>query len=222
MKRAYGCQDTRSSAPSADSPPAEAFKLSASQKAVLLRRAREAIACHLRSEKLPALENSDPTLRRATGVFITLRTIPQPDGSVDDLVDPHPDGPLRGCVGRMQADLPLLQAVQEIAVRSATRDPRFPSLELDELANTRIEISLLTPLTLVTDVRLIEVGRHGLVMESDSHRGVLLPNVAVTRGWNREQFITYTCRKAGLPPGSWPGRAKLYLFEAVAFAEWSI
>ena len=34
-------------------------------------------------------------------------------------------------------------------------------------------------------------------------RGVLLPQVATQQGWDREAFLSWTCRKAGLEPDAW-------------------
>ena len=65
----------------------------------------------------------------------------------------------------------------------------------------------------------MEVGRHGLVVEQGTARGLLLPQVPREHGWTREQFLDHTCIKAGLPPDSWRRGASVYRFEAVVFAE---
>jgi uncharacterized protein (TIGR00296 family) len=49
----------------------------------------------------------------------------------------------------------------------------------------------------------VKVGTHGLVVQREHFRGVLLPQVAVERAWTRERFLEETCRKAGLPPDAW-------------------
>ena len=66
----------------------------------------------------------------------------------------------------------------------------------------------------------VEVGLHGLVVQFAGRRGVLLPQVPVDRGWDRETFLSWTCRKAGLPPDTWrkPG-CELLGFTALVFGE---
>ena len=65
----------------------------------------------------------------------------------------------------------------------------------------------------------IEVGRHGLVVESARQRGLLLPQVATEWHWDAESFLAHTCHKAGLPREAWKHGAKLWRFEAEVFGE---
>jgi uncharacterized protein (TIGR00296 family) len=72
----------------------------------------------------------------------------------------------------------------------------------------------------VTSVDEIEVGRHGLLVERGSSRGLLLPQVPVEWGWNLENFLAHTCRKAGLATDAWRADDTiLKLFEADVFGE---
>ena len=82
-----------------------------------------------------------------------------------------------------------------------------------------MEISVLGPLTPILPED-VEVGRHGLLLECQHHGGLLLPQVPVHYGWDRETFLDHLCRKAGLPPGSWQRPdAQLLAFTAEVFAE---
>jgi uncharacterized protein (TIGR00296 family) len=65
----------------------------------------------------------------------------------------------------------------------------------------------------------VVVGRHGLMITHGGHRGLLLPQVPVEWGWNRETFLAQTCRKAGLPEDQWKKGAKLEAFTAEVFGE---
>ena len=58
----------------------------------------------------------------------------------------HKNGNLRGCIGHMHARIPLYKAVIEMAVAAAFEDPRFPSVQKEELDNIEIEISVLSPM----------------------------------------------------------------------------
>lgn len=204
---------------SKDGNQADELVLTAEQKLELLKLARDAIATYLRLGAIPAYETSDPVFLRKYGVFVTLReSVVGGDSAASRFFSPPP-GRLRGCVGRMQADLPLYLAVQEMAVKSATADPRFMPVLISELSRIQIEISILSPLVKVSNIDKIKIGVHGLLIEGMGMRGVLLPKVPVSRGWDREEFLDNLYLKAGLPPGSWPGHTTLYRFTALEFGE---
>ena len=82
-----------------------------------------------------------------------------------------------------------------------------------------VEVSVLGPLEEIDprDPGVIEIGRHGLVVEQGHRRGLLLPQVATEWGWGRDQFLSQTCVKAGLPPDSWCRGATVYRFTADVF-----
>lgn len=180
------------------------LELDALERRSLLRAAREAIAARLASQKasLPPLEGG---LAAARGAFVTLRRAS--------------DGGLRGCVGQLEGDAPLLMTVVDMAVAAAARDGRFDPVTADELVSLRIEISVLSPLEPIRPSE-VEVGRHGLLVRRGARRGVLLPQVPVEQGWDRETFLAHTCEKAGLPPDAWtqPG-VELLGFTATVFGE---
>ncbi|HET6348275.1 MAG TPA: AmmeMemoRadiSam system protein A, partial [Candidatus Krumholzibacteria bacterium] len=144
-----------------------------------------------------------PVLAQHRGLFVTLMLA----------------GRLRGCMGRIEPDGPLAEMLPEVAVLSATGDPRFPPVSAAELDGLEIEISLLT-VPEVTQAGDIEVGRHGLIVAARGHRGLLLPQVATEYGWDAEEFLAQTCYKAGLPPDAWRHRdTRLQRFETEIFGE---
>ena len=107
-----------------------------------------------------------------------------------------------------------------MAVSAGSRDPRFPPVSAQQLKEIKIEISVLTPLKTVRDVRDIEVGKHGLFVARGGYQGLLLPQVATEYGWDREEFVRQTCVKAGLPPGAWKEKGtEIYSFSAEVFSE---
>jgi len=179
-------------------------ELAAPERRSLLLAAREAIAAQLsgRPAQLPQAAGAAAQKR---GAFVTLRCAA--------------DGELRGCVGQMDASGPLLATVAEMAVAAATRDGRFAPVTRSELDSLRIEISVLSGLAPIAP-RDVEVGRHGLLLRYGESRGVLLPQVPVEHGWDRESFLAHTCEKAGLPGDTWrkPG-VELLGFTATVFGE---
>jgi AmmeMemoRadiSam system protein A len=112
-------------------------------------------------------------------------------------------GQLRGCVGSVIATERLFLAVASAAANAAVRDHRFKPVSESELSELYYEISILSPFRLIEDESLIEVGKHGLMVEKGRHRGLLLPQVATSHGWDRETFLEHTCLKAGLPRSAW-------------------
>jgi len=126
-------------------------------------------------------------------------------------------GVLRGCIGQLIPLEPLYLAVADCAVAAATRDPRFDAVNEEELADIKVDISVLSPLEVITDLDLIEVGRHGLYIEKAGRHGVLLPQVAVELGLDRYQFLSLTCRKAGLVPDAWKQGGVIKTFSAQIF-----
>jgi AmmeMemoRadiSam system protein B/AmmeMemoRadiSam system protein A len=169
----------------------------------LLNLARTTLESYLEEHVIPPYETDEPPLTRRSGAFVTLRE----------------NGDLRGCIGHTRADQPLHRVVQETAVQAATEDPRFPALTGEELADITIEISVLSPFRRVTDVEEIEVGTHGLMTFQGTHQGLLLPQVPVEQGWNREELLEGLCEKARLAQGCWRQGATLYAFTAIVFGE---
>jgi AmmeMemoRadiSam system protein A len=106
-----------------------------------------------------------------------------------------------------------------MAVAAATEDGRFDSVTAAELPELQLEISALGPMLPVRPGE-VEVGRHGLLIDHQGCRGVLLPQVPVEHGWDRETFLDHTCVKAGLLPGTWKEEGvDLLSFTAEVFGE---
>ena len=177
--------------------------LSQGRREELLALARNTLETYLQDGSIPEHETDDPVLTRRSGVFVTLKQ----------------QGELRGCIGHTRADQPLFQVVQQMVVAAATEDPRFPSLIPEELADVTVEISVLSPFRRLTDVEQIQVGTHGLMIFKEGRQGLLLPQVPVENGWDREEFLENLCLKAGLPGGCWRQRVSIYAFTAVVFGE---
>ena len=187
----------------------------------LLQRARMAIARAIGADEAgPVLLPAD----RMRGSPIVAEGSNRARSAVTDragaFVSLYVEDDLRGCIGYLERDLPLVQVIERCAVSAAVSDPRFPSLSAPEWSRTTIEISVLGPIEPVAEITEIEIGRHGLVAEQGQRRGLLLPQVATEWGWSREEFIQHTCRKAGLAKDAWQhGAATLYKFEAEVFGE---
>jgi len=181
----------------------------------MLLLARETIRHYLLNHKTLDYQNNNIVLMKQTGVFVTLW-----GGKPAEMQTATScNSELRGCIGRLNVDAPLYDAVQEVAIGAATRDPRFDPVTLAELDTIRIEIAILSPMQIVKYLQQVEVGKHGLMIEGLGKRGLLLPKVATRMGWDREAFLDGVCQKAGLARNSWPGDSVLYAFRTVVFDE---
>ncbi len=175
---------------------------SAEQQRFLLSVARQAVEAAVTEGRLITLTEVDEAFCQPLGAFVTLTR----------------HGSLRGCIGYPEPTLPLYQAIIRGGASAALQDPRFPPVIPTELDELHIEISVLSPLQEARPEDVV-VGTHGLVIEKGFSRGLLLPQVPVEWGWEREEFLAHTCRKAGLPTDAWRTGATLYTFTAHVFSE---
>lgn len=188
------------------------FDLTDEQGEFLVKLARQVIESQLDDNVQPDTQIDDPHLYEKCGVFVTL-----------SLMDTQR---LRGCIGLPYPIKPLIEAVMEAAESAAFHDPRFSPLQLSELSNVLIEVSVLTPPERIevedrNDLpNQIKVGRDGLIIERNWSKGLLLPQVPVEWGWDSTQFLNQCCVKAGLPENSWrrPDTV-VYRFQAILFKE---
>jgi len=168
------------------------------EKQLLLKIARETIISYVQDGTVPSLELNNNNLQANQGCFVSIKV----------------NGMLRGCIGNFISQKPLYRLVQEMAISAATQDPRFYPMKKGDLDNFNLEISVLSPLTKVSTVEEIKVGVHGIYLEKNLSRGVLLPQVAVEYGWDRDTFLSQTCLKAGLGKDDWKEGANIHIFSA--------
>ena len=172
----------------------------------LLDLARNSIEYYLNHKRLYTLDNqNNPIFMEDRAVFVTL----------------HKDGNLKGCIGHMHARMPLYKAVIEMAAAAAFEDPRFPSVQNDELDKINIEISVLSPMERIFDYKKIRMGIDGVWIKKGFHSGVYLPQVATDTGWDRETFLRSLCSsKAGLPAEAYKDSdIEMYIYQVEKFSE---
>ena len=180
------------------------MELTEKEKTTLLDIVKKAITAKFNDKEMPKLTLESQTLKERRGAFVTLKK----------------HGHLRGCIGYIKAVKPLWETVREMAVAAAFHDPRFPSLKLEEVQDLTFEVSVLSPLKRIKNIDEIEVGKHGLYIVRGYNSGLLLPQVAVEYGWDREYFLQETCYKAGLPPQAWKDKeTEIYIFSADYFGD---
>ena len=177
--------------------------LTKDQEKSLLMLARRAITHFLNEGIPPVIETDDETFKQKRGAFVTLKVRDQ----------------LRGCIGYPIPFKPLDETIIDVAISAATKDFRFSPLNQKELHETKIEISVLSPAEPIEDISEIEVGKHGIIITKGLNRGLLLPQVPLEWGWDRETFLRHGCMKAGIEEDAWKKGAQIEIFSAQVFSE---
>ena len=180
------------------------------QGVAMVKFARQIIKGHFMGDAPKPHSCLKDVLNEKRGVFVTL----------------HESNSLRGCIGYPYDSHKLKDALNDAALSSAFRDPRFPPLKVTELERIVVEVSILTPpkLLVVSDPifysKQIKIGRDGLIAKRGHASGLLLPQVPVEQKWGADEFLEHTCMKAGLMNNAYlkPG-FELYKFEAQIFTE---
>lgn len=173
---------------------------------ILLRIARESIGEAFGLGE--GTEHREPWLRDPGASFVTLMRFDQ----------------LRGCVGSVRAYRPLLEDVWSNARAAAFSDNRFPPLERDELPETSIEVSLLSPAEPVEcsceeeALAILRPGHDGIILECREYRSTFLPQV-----WDQlpdpRSFLGQLKRKAGLPSAFWSPDIRLWRYSVTKWVE---
>jgi AmmeMemoRadiSam system protein B/AmmeMemoRadiSam system protein A len=183
--------------------PYKSFLLSENDQRILLESAKQTLQSFQRTGKANAVKPENPTsaLLRRAGVFVTL----------------HKDGDLRGCVGRHTSPEPLADAVPALTLASALEDSRFKPVNVSE-TGIEVEISVMSPLKLLSGMSGFQVNQHGAYLQAGHHRGLLLPQVASERNWTAAQFMDALARKTGVSPKVYSDHAtRLFAFRAQVF-----
>jgi len=183
-------------------------RLSEQARRQLIQIARASILHGLEHAKplLPAAGDFPEELQAQRASFVTLNRF----------------GMLRGCIGHLEAIMPLAEDVAENAYSAAFRDPRFPPLGRDEYPDLELHVSVLSPpedLPVSSESDLLgklRPGVDGLILEDGYARGTFLPSV-----WESlpepEEFVRHLKRKAGLRDDYWSDSLRLYRYQTESF-----
>ena len=186
-----------------DSPP-----LDRAMGQSLLRVARATLSTELAGTNdlqrelgaLPAARELD----RMQAVFVTLTK----------------HGQLRGCIGQLEPEYTLPEAVVVAAASAAFEDPRFEPVTAGELGSLSVEVTALSPPRPVDSWQEIVLGTHGIVLQQGRNRALFLPQVPTEQHWTIEQTLEALSEKAGLPADAWRSPStKFSVFTGQVFDE---
>jgi AmmeMemoRadiSam system protein A len=193
-------------------PDKSRFTMQAAPKAHLSQQARQQLIQIARDSILHGLEQGEALIPTADDLDAELQEVRA------SFVTLQHAGLLRGCIGHLEAIMPLAQDVAENAYAAAFRDPRFPPLNRQEYADLDLHISVLTPaepLPFSSESDLISKlrpGVDGLILVDGYAKGTFLPSV-----WESlpqaEDFLRHLKRKAGLSEDHWSERLKIFRYE---------
>lgn len=186
------------------------FNLSDEDGIILVQTARKIVTEFVKNDcRLELDEKLKAKFSFESGIFVTLNI-------QDDL---------RGCIG-FPTPRRLTDALPEAAIAAASQDPRFSPVKPAELDKISFEVTVLTsPVEIKVDdpqqlPSKIKIGRDGLIVKQEYHSGLLLPQVPVEYGWSEEEFLDFTCQKAGLPSNCWKDKqTRVFSFEGMIFKE---
>ncbi len=148
--------------------------------------ARRSISHYLKTGKRMAQpeELSRELREHGAGVFVSLKK----------------RGQLRGCIGTfLPAQANIALEIIENAVSAATRDPRFPAVNLSEVDQLVISVDVLSPPEKIQDISQLDPKRYGVIVSCGFKKGLLLPNL---EGVDTVEYqIDIARQKAGISPG---------------------
>ncbi|NOZ08968.1 MAG: AmmeMemoRadiSam system protein A [FCB group bacterium] len=186
------------------------MKLSPEEQQALLQYARRSIKWGLEHTGTLTVSDGDltDTFRQPASTFVTL----------------HLGEDLRGCIGRLKSNRPLLTDVIENAHSAAFADYRFPPVTAPELGKIIISISVLSrphALYFKSEEDLLGQlvpGTDGLILSVPGHTGTFLPSVWESLPTPRE-FLEQLKRKAGLPAAYWSDDISIERYHTLEFSE---
>lgn len=170
-------------------------------KEFVISLAKRAVITYLKEGRIiEPPEDLPPELKKRGGAFVSIHT---------------KDGRLRGCIGTIQPTCKnLAYEIIQNAISSATRDPRFPPVTLDEIENLEFSVDILSPLEEVSDISELDPKKYGVVVERGWRRGVLLPDLEGVD--TVEEQLEIALAKAGISPDE---DYKIYRFRVDRYKE---
>jgi AmmeMemoRadiSam system protein A len=193
---------------SASAVTSDTIDIGASERVTLLCVAHDAVVHGLRYGEAPTVDlpRYPERLSVVQACFVSLHRLEE----------------LRGCVGSLEARLPLLQQVASSAYDAAFCDQRLSPVEAGELRELTIEISILSALSDVPAASesellgLLRPGIDGVVLYEGERRATFLPKV-----WESIElpfdFLEHLRRKAGLPSRYWSPTLRIQRYTADCF-----
>lgn len=170
--------------------------LTRDEKTFLLSLAKNTISDYVTRGVIPDIVMKNPKLTANAATFVTINR----------------NGDLRGCIGNIRPVMPLYKSVIMNAVAASSKDHRFQPMGREELGDMEVEVTILSPLEPLKDIKDIEIGKHGLYLIKGENNSVFLPQVPKEFGWDLNTYLEKLSLKAGLTKDAWMD-AQLFTFQ---------
>jgi AmmeMemoRadiSam system protein A len=148
----------------------------------LVELAKQSVETYVREGKIiQPPEPLQPEMAEKAGVFVSLKK----------------HGRLRGCIGTYMPSCESIEIEVVInAIAAATKDPRFPPVEENELNDLTYSVDVLSPPWKVKNVSELDPKKYGVIVVSGHRKGLLLPDLEGVD--TVEEQLRITRLKAGI------------------------
>lgn len=151
----------------------------------LVKLAKDTIEEYVRNGRtISPPSDQNPEMTQRAGTFVSLKKKEE----------------LRGCIGTFQPTTKnVAHEIVQNAISAATRDPRFPPVEIHELDDIEYSVDVLSPPEKVKDKNELDPKRYGVIVKSGALKGLLLPDLKGVDTVNEQ--ISIAAMKAGIHSG---------------------
>lgn len=145
--------------------------------------ARKTLENYVKSGKVIEIPGDLPEdmMKNKAGVFVSIKK----------------NGQLRGCIGTIYpVSTSIADEIIRNAVSSGTQDPRFESIEADELDKLVYSVDVLKEPEPINTIDELDVERYGVIVRAGRRSGLLLPNLEGVDA--PEKQVSIALQKAGI------------------------
>jgi AmmeMemoRadiSam system protein A/AmmeMemoRadiSam system protein B len=147
--------------------------------------ARQSLEIYIREKRVARVPDYLPEdmIKNAAGVFVSIKK----------------HGQLRGCIGTTGPTRKnIAEEIIFNAISSGTRDPRFSSVEEEELDSLVYSVDVLKEPESIRSIDELDVVGYGVIVRAGSRSGLLLPNLEGVD--TPEKQVSIALQKAGINP----------------------
>ncbi len=173
----------------------------------LFESVRKSLSYYFASHVVQYPNLRSPRLSKPCGVFVAYRDL---------------KGNVRGCMGLIDTDRPLMFAAVDSAIAAAVEDPRYERIIIDDVTDISLEMTLIKELQDITDglpeaKARFASGLHGFYAEGGVNAGVLLPRDIDDMKLGFDAALKKVRSKAGLPASA--EDLRYYMYETRVFVQ---
>lgn len=161
--------------------------------------AKKALETYVRENRVCEAGDDVPgkMLNKKAGVFVSIKK----------------NGRLRGCIGTISPVRDnLAREIIYNAISAGTQDPRFRSVQSDELDSLKYSVDVLGEPEDIVSIDELDVKRYGVIVKKGMRKGLLLPDLEGVDTPGKQVVIAL--QKAGIDPSE---DYKMQRFEVIRY-----